>query len=108
MDLHPDLVRLVLDYAPRNRVDLPSARLYHDLDISGDDAGSLLTDYSKKFNVDMRAIKFEEFFPNEGDHFLQGLVRMLRGEKVRFKELTVGDLQLGIERGALSPSGADH
>ena len=45
-------------------------RLLHDLGITGDDAGELLTEYSEMFHVDMREFEFERYFTGESWWFL--------------------------------------
>jgi hypothetical protein len=104
MELNGELVRMILDRAPTPPVLLPNARLYHDLNIYGDDADALLREYSRTFNVALDDFKFDQYFPPEGDLFVARFIRWIRGRQNQYRDLTVGDLQAGILAGRL-PSG---
>ena len=45
-----------------------SARIYHDLQLAGDDAVELLEEISKTYEVSFRGFHFDDYFPNEAEH----------------------------------------
>jgi hypothetical protein len=60
-----DLVSLIQQFCGSHAAIPKSASIYHDLHIAGDDAGELLTEISKRYNVKFDGFDFEPYFPNE-------------------------------------------
>ena len=81
----------------------PSARLYDDLGIYGDDATELLIEDGKRFNVDVSNFMVADFFKGEGMDLIGGLLRIFTGKRrsQKYKVLTVNDLEKGIDAGRL-------
>jgi acyl carrier protein len=81
----------------------PSARLYEDLGVYGDDAWELLIKYGKKFDVDVSKFMAADYFKGEGIDLIGGLLRLFSGKHSggRLKVLTVNDLEKGIIAGRL-------
>lgn len=77
-------------------------RIYHDLNIYGDDADELLEKYAKEFNVDISFFKFTDYFPEEGDILISTLIRILSlKQRTKYKELKISDLIHAAETGIL-------
>ena len=68
-------------------------RLQDDLGVYGDDATDLLLAYAKTFHVDVSHFRAADYFDAEG----LDVLAWFRPVKPRRKELTVGQLQRGIE-----------
>lgn len=96
------LRELVELYNPLNVTIDDRTRLYHDLNIYGDDAAELLSKISDLYKIDLSDFHFEEYFPNEGDWVFPFILRLitLRPKKI-YKELTVGKLEKAIKAGVL-------
>ncbi|QRY57117.1 DUF1493 family protein [Sphingobacterium siyangense] len=78
------------------------ARLYHDLNIFGDDASEFLNAFKSQFNVNLSEFNFSEYFPSEGDNILPNIFRFLIGKKKKiYKPLTIYHLIEAIELGYL-------
>lgn len=45
-----------------------SARIYHDMQLGGDDAFELLEGISKTYGVSFEGFRFDDYFPNETEH----------------------------------------
>lgn len=77
-------------------------RIYHDLNIYGDDATDFLKKFSKAFEVDIANFNYSDYFPSEGDWILPSLIRMLTFQsKIKYKELTIEMLLQSIKVGRL-------
>jgi hypothetical protein len=66
-------------------------RVFHDLNIAGDDAYELLDFIAGEFNVDFHDMEFTKFFPEEGEVLSEYFLKMIRFP-TRFKALTIGHL----------------
>ena len=88
---------------PEDKV-TPSARLYEDLGVYGDDATELLIDYGRRFNVDVSNFMAADYFKGEGMDLIGGLLRIFAGKQrsQKYKVLTVNDLEKGINAGRLN------
>jgi len=86
---------------------LPKARLYHDLEIYGDDAVEMLDAFSKKFNVDFSEFDFHKYFTGEPSLatsliLLSEAINRPRGKSVSLLPITVEDLIRAAEVGKWS------
>jgi hypothetical protein len=96
--IRDQVIEMIRDITRSRRAINDGTRLFHDLSISGDDAADFLDLVQQRFSVQMSALKFDEYFPNEPDGILY-----FKGKFLGFgqgkKELTVGHLLKVIERG---------
>ncbi|MCD7931080.1 MAG: DUF1493 family protein [Tannerellaceae bacterium] len=83
-----------LDKFGENRI--PGLRLYHDLNIYGDDVDDFFDEYQKLFDVTIHPFNFTDYFPEEGWDW-SSIVRFFTGKENTYKELTIADLQKGID-----------
>jgi hypothetical protein len=108
------VIELVSDYTGEVKGGIkPPSRLYHDLNIIGDDADELLEKYSKRFGLDLSQFPADEYFPDEPMASFFDVLACLfrwrsqkneRNENEReFMALTVGDLCLAVKSRVLSP-----
>lgn len=74
-----------------------STRIYHDLLISGDDAGELLAKIQGRFGTKFDGMDFHAYFPDETDSLIWAVARFF-GVKCRKKELTVSHLLAVIQK----------
>ena len=73
-----------------------------DLGITGDDAVEFLSEFGRRFNVDLSGFKIRQYFLPEGDTILPALIRVFTGkEQDKKKELTLGDLERAVLAGRL-------
>ena len=75
-----------------------SVRLYHDLNISGDDAGELLEIVQKQFGTKFEGFKFTEYFPDDPSAIFYHIGNLI-GLKRKFKLFTFGHLVEVIKAG---------
>jgi len=102
MEINQKLIEFLEEFNPSKKPVTKNTRLYHDMNVYGDEADELITAYSKKFNVDISAFRFSDYFPVEGDSFLYNLIRgILRKPKKELKEFPIKNLQEGIENKVL-------
>jgi hypothetical protein len=73
-------------------------RLFHDLSISGDDAGDLFSLVHKRFGTSFSGMNFEEFFPNETEGIFYRRGRFLGFGRPK-RELSIGHLLAIIKQG---------
>jgi len=76
----------------------PRQRLYHDLGLSGDDAGEIFDAVSERFGTRFSGLRFEDYFPDESEGLTDRLERLVGLAKTR-KALTVSHLAAVAERG---------
>ena len=80
-----------------------STRLLHDLSIDGDDAVEILTDFSRRFGVDLSSFPFQQYFGSELGAGIRWLVRKVHGgDAIRFTAITLQDLTDAANRGRWS------
>jgi acyl carrier protein len=82
----------------------PTARLYEDLGVYGDDATELLVNYGKRFNVDVSKFMAANYFKGEGVDVIGSLIGFFTRKQsgLGLKVLTVCDLEKGICAGKLN------
>ncbi|MGJ1269867.1 DUF1493 family protein [Sphingobacterium spiritivorum] len=96
------LINLLEEYNSTDMVLDESVRLYHDLNIYGDDAIELLNCFKEQFKVDLSRFQFTDYFPSEGDWILPSLFRFLTSKKPKeYKPLALSDLNKAINIGYL-------
>lgn len=96
--LNIKLISLLEEYSPIKSELKEEMSLYHDLNISGDDADEFLHKYSEAFNVSISNLDFADYFPSEGDPIFPAIIRFITGRKNReYKRLTIKNLQEAIE-----------
>ena len=96
------LINLMEGYNSTDKALDEDARLYHDLNIYGDDAIELLNCLDNQFNVDLSKFRFTDYFPSEGDRILPRVFRFLIGKKPKeYKPLTLSSLNKAIVTGYL-------
>jgi len=93
------IIQLIDEFGLSTTVDIDT-RIYQDLNIYGDDAWEFLRKYSETFSMRIDNFNFSEYFPNEGDLFISIIWKFI--SKPKYKELTIGDLLVGIEKGILN------
>lgn len=99
------IIKLIAKYCSPKDILNQDTRIYHDLNIYGDDADELLEEYSKLFNIRISSFKFTDYFPEEGDIITSTIIRILSLKPPKkYKELKIGDLTLGIQTGSLDLS----
>ncbi len=76
-----------------------SDRLYHDLNIAGDDATRLLDEIHQRFGVRFAGFRFDSYFPNDTDAFVEFWLAKI-GLRGKWKELTIDHMLKVIDRGA--------
>lgn len=64
-------------------------RLFHDLNIYGDEAVRLLTEFEERKGVDWSTMTFLQYFPEEGP-FVLLFARCFKSYRAKFREFTVG------------------
>jgi hypothetical protein len=69
-----------------------SARIYHDLQLGGDDASELLEGISKAHGVSFQGFRFDDYFPNETEHMWLMLKARLGFPDKKRKPLTFDHL----------------
>ncbi|MBL1411573.1 DUF1493 family protein [Sphingobacterium faecale] len=100
--MNVELIKLLQDYCGADPHITESTRLFHDLDLYGDDAAEFFDRFKDRFTVDMCDFCFADYFPNEGDWILPTILRFLIGRpQPIYRPLTVSDLQLAIDCGYL-------
>ncbi len=100
--MNVELIKLLQDYCGADSFITENTRLFHDLDLYGDDAAEFLDRFKERFSVDMSDFRFADYFPSEGDWILPGVLRFLIGKpQPRYRPLTIFDLQLAIDCGYL-------
>jgi acyl carrier protein len=75
-------------------------RISEDLKIDGDDALDLISEYSRRFKVDISSFEYHNYFSKEGFNPI-GFISYLIGIK-KYKPLTIKDLVEGVKLGALN------
>jgi hypothetical protein len=73
-----------------------------DLKITGDDALEFFEEFGKRFKVDVQNLELSKYFAPEGSFSLYKLI--FTGRETGRKEITLGDLERGIEAGKLDDS----
>ena len=68
-----------------------SSNIESDLKITGDDVQELLTDIDKKLSIDFKGFGFRNYFHDEADLFITGLLLSIFFKKKK-ENFTVGDL----------------
>lgn len=76
-------------------------RISEDLKIDGDDAFDLISEYSRRFKVDISSFEYNYYFSKEGFSPI-GFIKYLIGIK-RYKSLTIRDLVEAVALGVLNP-----
>ncbi|MFC7526845.1 DUF1493 family protein [Parapedobacter sp. GCM10030251] len=100
--MEKELRGLIESYNPLKGAISNRTRLYHDLNIYGDDADELLSRFSELYGVDLSKFRFNDYFPNEGDWILPSILRLITLKPSKtYKELTVENLEKAIEAGYL-------
>ena len=84
-----------------------SARIYHDLQLGGDDAFELLEDISKAYGVSFQGFRFDDYFPNETDHMWLAWKARLGFPDTKRKPLTFDHLVDVVRQGHWSDPDAD-
>ncbi len=101
--MNVELIELLEGYCGADTHMTESTRLYHDLNLYGDDAAEFLDRFKARFSVDMIDFRFADYFPGEGDWILPSVLRFLIGKpQPRYKPLTISNLQLAIGCGYLA------
>lgn len=96
------LINLLEEYSSRNREIDENLRLYHDLNIYGDDASELMDRFKNEFNVDVSKFRFDDYFPSEGDWILPSILHFFISRKPKeYKPITLSDLHQAVEKGYL-------
>lgn len=96
------LINLLEEYNSTDIVLDENVKLYHDLNIYGDDAIELLNCFAEQFKVDLSKFRFTDYFPSEGDRILPSLFGFLIGKKPKeYKPLTLSNLNKAIDIGYL-------
>jgi len=96
------LLKFVQELNPYEAEVTAETRIYHDLNVYGDDAEEFLVAYAEMFNVNLSCFVFSDYFPDEGFPFISEILRIiLFRPKKRYKELSVGKLEAGITTGFL-------
>lgn len=83
-----------------------SAELYHDMQLTGDDAGDLLDAVAMRFGTSFEGFAFDVYFPNETDSVLYAWARRFGFRDRRRKSLAVGHLIAVVEKGQWFEPGA--
>lgn len=76
-----------------------NASLFHDLGVDGDDAQEFMVEYSRKFDVDIDGINFEQYFGDESSgNPLSFLTELFTKSSYKdLKRLEVMDLIKAVE-----------
>jgi Protein of unknown function (DUF1493) len=77
-----------------------ATELYHDLQISGDDASALLEEIAKEYLIDFDGFEFSEYLPNEYEALWYYLKARIGVRDSRRKPFTIGHLIAVAERHA--------
>lgn len=96
---------MVAEYTGSRRKIDDATRLYHDLNLSGDDANEFLNAVHGEFGTLFHGLRFGSYFPSEGEAPFRWLERMLKGKTMGYREFTVGHLIAVISAGAWSEPG---
>lgn len=79
-----------------------NSELEDDLGLTGDDAVEFISDFSRKFNVDISNFVVSDYFSNESLDFIGSIINFFKRKEVIIKKrLTVGDLVRIIEIGKM-------
>lgn len=76
--------------------------VYHDLNITGDDADELMQEIEKKFGTRFDGFIFQDYFPDEFGSWPLWILRLF-GRQPKQKKLSVGHLVAVIDRGHWFP-----
>ena len=76
-----------------------SQAIYHDLGIAGDDAGEFLEEIATKFGTSFQTLKFEAYFPNEGEVFWYHIARAFGFRDNKRIPVTLDHIFAVIDRG---------
>ncbi len=79
-------------------------KLEADLGISGADGVEFVVAYGETFNVNVSNFIADDYFEAEGGQFMSKIAEMFMGKKEcrpKRKELTLGDLEIGVNKGIL-------
>lgn len=82
-------------------------KLEDDLGISGADGVEFVVAYGKAFNVNVSNFKADDYFEAEGGQFISKIAELLMGRREyhpKRKELTLGDLEVGVIKGEFLPA----
>lgn len=82
-------------------------KLEADLGISGADGVEFVLAYGKAFNVNVSNFMAGDYFEAEGGQFISKIAELFMGRKEyhpKRKELTLGDLEVGVIKGELLPA----
>ncbi len=94
-----ELVSIIADIAGRSTSIDASDRLYHDLNIAGDNATRLLDEIHQRFGVRFAGFRFDTYFPHSTSVSVDALLMKL-GLRGKWKELTVEHMLNVINNGA--------
>lgn len=92
------VIAMVREFAGRRAHLSEETRLFHDLSISGDDAGDLLDNVHKRFGTDFSEMDFDEFFPNETEGIFYRRGRFLWFGRTK-RESSLGHLLKVVNEG---------
>lgn len=96
INMEARLLDLIKEYGTIDSPIKENTRIYHDLNIYGDDAIEFLQKYAETFGVDVLELKFNDYFPTEGDSITRLILRIFK-PKPTYKELTISKLLNSIQ-----------
>jgi hypothetical protein len=90
------ILTILKEISVTNRKIERSTLVYHDLRISGDDAGDLIERISREFGTSFKGLHFPDYFPDETEAMFFRIYLFFGGRSK--KPLTVGHLMEVVER----------
>lgn len=87
----------ILGVAPEELHD--RTRLFHDLEMAGDDANDFLEGIHRRFGTSFREFDFESYFPGEHDAFWFFHLRRFKWVARQKQDLTLGHLIKVVQAG---------
>ena len=96
--LRGNLLKLVQEFVGSRCVVSDGTRLFHDLEISGDDVSELLNKVNQQFGTTFEGFRFDAYFPNETEGLMYHVARLF-GYSSRKKSFAFGHLVKVVEAG---------
>jgi hypothetical protein len=98
--IEEQVITLIRPFAGKSKKITPSARLFHDLGIGGDDASDLLESVAKHFGTSFADMDFGAFFSNEGESSIYYWFMRIGLFRSQIRSMTVAHLVAVVSRGS--------
>ena len=97
--VNDQLLEILRVYAG-NRIRLrDDLTLYHDLELSGEDAWEFLADVEREFRVSFKCFDFSAYFPHAGEDLYYKIGKIFGFKATKFRRFTIGHLRRVVRSG---------